>query len=271
MKVYYPWLVACVAVLLAGCQTYAPLDFDRLSAGTQVSRVTTDLHQHLIISRPARKSSNRLHVYIEGDGVPWLQRFFIAKDPTPRHALALELMRRDTNHHVLYLGRPCYFNSVQYGLEDEGCDSTLWTSARYSSEVVASMVAALYQAVDVSAYEHLVLIGHSGGGTLAMLMGHEIPETDQIVTIAANLDIDAWTKHHRYTRLRKSLNPAQHITHTKLKQVHLAGGKDEVVPPELNADFLGSLGYPLTIIDDYDHSCCWLNAWPQLLYSVVGI
>ena len=51
--------------------------------------------------------SGRLHVYLEGDGVPWITRTLIALDPTPRNPLALRLMALDPAP-ALYLARPCY-------------------------------------------------------------------------------------------------------------------------------------------------------------------
>ena len=82
------------------------------------------------------------------------------------------------------------------------------------------MVAALRSFLSVHPYPHVVLIGYSGGGTLAWLMASRIPETTRVVTIAANLDIDEWTRIHgdsplsgsQRRRLRHSMAPKIPVT-----------------------------------------------------------
>ena len=69
----------------------------------------------------------------------------------------------------------------------------LWTSARYGDEAVASMAAALRPDLAMeSGYDRVVWVGHSGGGALAMLLAERVPETTAVVTIAADLDTEAW-------------------------------------------------------------------------------
>lgn len=260
-------VTALATATLLGCQGNVMPDFERIAGGMQASRVMTPYHQHLIMRPLPQKRSDALHVYIEGDGRPWIKRFQIAKDPTPYSPLVLQLMRRDANA-SLFLGRPCYFNHAVFGLNDTGCDFTKWTSARYSANVVSSMVAALRQAIIFNKHNRLVLIGYSGGGTLAMLMAQEMEEVDQIITIAANLDIDAWTQHHHFSPLSQSLNPAHIHSARPSSQHHFAGSNDRIVPPQLNRAFLQKIDQRLTVIDGFNHRCCWADQWPELLKSV---
>ena len=89
------------------------------------------------------------------------------------------------------------------------------------------MVAALRGFLSVHPYRNVVLIGYSGGGTIAWLMAARIPETTRVVTIAANLDIDEWTRIHDYSRLAGSLNPALAPALTPaIEQLHFVGGRD---------------------------------------------
>ena len=258
----YIWGVMIMA--LWGCQGNTRADFERLSQAMQATPITTPYHQHLVLQQSSPKSSDKIHIYIEGDGRPWIKRYLIAKDPTPRAPLMLSLMRQDTQP-AIFLGRPCYFNDPFYGLADTGCESDLWTSARYSETVVASMVDALRQLLAERHYEQLTLIGYSGGGTIATLMAQRMPEVTQLVTIAANLDVDAWTRHHHYSPLTKSLNPAEFtITQPKL-QYHFFGSKDQVVPPSLAQDWLKTQGQSPRIVEGFDHRCCWQQKWPELL------
>jgi len=207
----------------------------------------------------------RWHVYIEGDGKPWIANKFVAADPTIAKPLMLRLMSSDTNP-AIYLGRPCYL-----GMKDTPpCTPLHWTHQRYSKQVVASMVAVLQQLITEHKIRNLSLFGHSGGGTLAMLMANQIPQTRSIVTLAGNLDIRAWSHRHGYSPLTHSLNPAeQPPLPASVRQLHYASRNDNNIPPEiikpvvkhqLNAEFI--------ILEEPDHHCCWQRYWPAILQKL---
>jgi hypothetical protein len=48
-----------------------------------------------------------LSVYIEGDGLAWMSRRRLSRDPTPVDPLALDLAALDPAANVVYLARPC--------------------------------------------------------------------------------------------------------------------------------------------------------------------
>jgi predicted alpha/beta hydrolase family esterase len=256
-----------VSWLLIACQ-HTP-SFVLLSSGLHQRVITTSSHQHLLLEQTAIAARQQLHVYIEGDGTPWASRIKIASDPTPQHLLMLELMRQDTNP-SLYLGRPCYFNRKEFGLSDTACTPTLWTNARYSEEVVASMIAALRIVLAEAAepYKNITLIGHSGGGTIAMLMAQQMPEVTQLVTIAANLDVQAWAAHHHFSPLTESMNPAQQIRIANPKQqLHFAGGRDEQVPSKPVEEFLAKIGQSLIVFPGQGHHN-WGEVWAKMLTTI---
>ena len=208
--------------------------------------------------------SARLHVYIEHDGSPWIGETQPADDPTPRRPLAVELMARDDGPRLL-LGRPCYHGRAN----DDACNALAWTHERYSPGVVRSMAAALRGFAAQRGVEEIVLIGYSGGGTLAWLMAAEVPEARSVITIAANLDIDAWTALHGYSALTGSLNPARvPPLPSTIQQVHLAGADDRNVPPAVVRSFARSQRVPITEIGGFDHVCCWVEHWPSLLQQI---
>lgn len=200
-----------------------------------------------------------LHVYLTGDGIPYVRTGLIAADPTPRHPVALKLMALDPAPAIL-LGRPCY-----HGYADSPpCSSTFWTHARYGEEVIASMADVLSHSI--TAERELVLIGFSGGGALVMLLAQQVPGVVAVITIAANLDIDAWADLHGYTRLRASLNPVEAPPLDEgVVQLHYAGAKDTRVPPELLRDTLNRLGSKLTVLPDASHARGWERHWPAIL------
>lgn len=210
----------------------------------------------------AASPADTLHVYIEHDGTPWSEIDRISPDPTPRRPFALELMAGDSGPRLL-LGRPCYFAAHA----DPQCKAELWTQQRYSAGVVDSMAAALRTWLSAHPYRRVVLIGYSGGGTLAWLMAGKVPETTAVITIAANLDIDAWTQLHQYSPLTGSLNPAlQPALPPSIDQLHFAGERDANVPPSVLQSFARRHpGARVIEIPGFDHLCCWIERWPQLL------
>ena len=256
-------VAALTALALAACATPSErFARDAAELGFERATLAGDGFRHVAYFTGLGEPADALHVYIEHDGSPWLERTLVAADPTPREPFALELMARDRGPRLL-LGRPCYFETRA----DTGCSPLLWTDRRYAREVVASMAAALRGFLVEHPFSRVVLIGYSGGGTLAWLVAPRIPQATAVVTIAANLDIDAWAKLHAYTPLAGSLNPAlQPPLPASVHQLHFAGGRDVNVPPSIAASF--QVRHPAARIVDlaqFDHRCCWIERWPRLL------
>ncbi len=203
-----------------------------------------------------------LHVYIEGDGQPFVTSGEVARDPTPRYTPMLNLLRRDPAGGI-YLGRPCYFGTAT----SPDCHYRYWTSARYGEEVVASMARVARRS---SGDRPVVLIGHSGGGTLAVLLAERLPNVVAVVTLAGNLDVAAWAAHHGYTPLDGSLDPARRPpTPAGILQLHAMGGLDTVVPQFL------TLHAPIRLppgsicqLPKFDHTCCWQRHWAAVIEAI---
>lgn len=266
-----------LSLLLSCCTSSKPINLQDWSAGLQTEWVAVEQHQILTLEKPADNNPPQaIHFYIEGDGTPWITRYLIAENPTPRYPLALALMKRDPNL-SFYLGRPCYYQPADFYLtlnqpdSSSPCDFHYWTDARYSAEVVDIMKAAIATTLARLPQDKrslpVVIIGHSGGGTLAMLLAQRLPAVSGVITIAANMDTYAWTKKQHYSPLKNSLSLADEASLRKLPQVHFAGSADEVVPPDINLPLMAKMGQTFTLIEDFNHDCCWLRDWPQLLQS----
>lgn len=206
-----------------------------------------------------------LRVYLEGDGTPWKYRTIIMPDPTPRSPLMLRLMSLDQKTAV-YVGRPCYNGTSN----EPPCHHDLWTSGRYSKAVVQSMASAIRSMARRHDADQLWLFGHSGGGALAMLLAAQLEQVTRVVTVAGNLDTDAWTDHHNYSRLYSSGNPAKMpVLRQSIVQWHFLGARDQVIPPALVRDAIArQKSARAFLLPGFGHGCCWADIWPSILEAL---
>lgn len=260
-----------LALLLAlqGCLSGSQrIDAQAEAAGLSRSVVAGRDFHHVIyanaLSRDA--AARRLVVYLDGDGRPWgssgLQP---AADPTTRKPLALQLLAR-TPAPGIYVSRPCYQQ-----LNDPKCEAAVWTSERYSTSVVDSLVAAIRSFSAARPPAEIVLIGYSGGGVLATLVAERLENVAAVVTIAANLDIDAWTQYHGYLPLSGSLNPATSEFDHAWREMHLQGKDDAVVPAATTVRYFAR--YPAARqqqFEGFSHVCCWVERWADIFAQIGG-
>jgi pimeloyl-ACP methyl ester carboxylesterase len=216
----------------------------------------------------ARGASDLLVLFIDGDGSPWVHGGRrIAHDPTPRVPLALQLAVR-TPASVLYLGRPCYLEVTR----PPECSDRLWTSQRYSSDVVASMSAAASAFISERHFKRVLLVGYSGGGALAVLMARAMPGISGVVTIAGNLDPDTWATLHGYLPLEGSRNPSlEPPLPAALKQWYLVGRRDTNVPSAAMARYFQRTPHDrIWSYARFDHVCCWADEWPSIFSRILS-
>ncbi len=251
-------------VLVAACSSPAER-FNAAAARHGYDQQTVTVGQHALTVHVATGDmvGGVWHVYLDGDGVPWRHGRYRSADPTPATHLTLALMDRDRAPRLL-LHRPCYARPVM----DAACDPALWTDDRYGEVVVSTMNRALDTLVADYRVDGLVLIGYSGGGTLARLLAGRRDDVRGLVTVAANLDHEAWAAHHGYLPLTGSLAVADTPPlEAHVLQLHLAGSDDAVVPAWIVRQ--GSAHDPhasIEIIEDFDHRCCcWADLWPAVL------
>lgn len=256
----------CVLLSVSACSS-ASSSFEKkaVQKGLELIYIQGDNFEHAIFRKNISANERVLHVYLGSDGTPWFQGRYATRDPTPLRPVMLDLMKMDQSP-AIYLGRPCYHQKKM----PQNCNKLLWTHQRYSVAVVQSMVAALRSYMQQYGYQSVRLFGFSGGGALAMLIAARLDSVGAVITLAGNLDIDAWTTHHNYLPLAGSLNPAKEPPlPIDIKQIHIAGGQDNSVPGFMIkkiADRQRNAQYIL--LDHADHHCCWKEVWPSLLEKV---
>jgi pimeloyl-ACP methyl ester carboxylesterase len=256
------WIAAASAACASPSQR---IDEAAAQLGFERERVSGAPFDHVLYYRDSLNPGawGRLHVYLTGDGSPLRAQRYRPPDPTYSRPLMLNLMALDPHPGVL-LGRP--------GHHGASSGPWYWTQGRYSEAVVESLVSAVESLLD-GHHPELVLIGHSGGGTLAMLMASRLPETRAVVTVAGNLDVSAWTSHHRDVPLDDSLNPADRPHDTaEIHQIHVVGGRDEQVPAHLSDVFIGRQPHALRMTyPGLDHACCWQSVWREVLQELESV
>lgn len=251
-------LFSCM--VLVGCASNGErIDAIARASSLERSLIEVEGFRSVVYSKLAVTASETVLVFLEGDGRPWVDGVTPNLDPTTANPLALELMIR-TPRPGIYVARPCYHNTAT-----ERCSASLWTSGRYSDDVVRVMTETVRVALRSFEHERIVLVGHSGGGVLAVLIAERLADVGGVVTIAANLDIDAWTSHHGYLPLWASLNPARSTQPHPWPEIHLAGRTDIAVPIETTSSYFARYSSAKRwILEEDGHVCCWKEKWPEL-------
>ena len=232
-------------LFLWGCSTLPTkkerLDLvDQMMASRQdVQKTTFKAQDHTLFAVEKRvPSAERVHVYIEGDGLAWIGGSEVSKDPTPLNPVGLRLALADADSKatVLYLARPCQY------IFSPSCRSHDWTDGRFSEGIVR-----LYEDV-ITDYQKqqgalpVVLHGFSGGAALALLVAPRLRHVKSVVTFAGLYDVTAWTDQFGYLPLSTSLNPADELRLSTIPQHHFVSPHDEIVPPRNIQSYLRKIG-----------------------------
>lgn len=267
---------ACLLLLAGLVQTGCTSLRSRHETYTQLARASA-WHTYLVATSsfdiaaaaPQRQvGAGPLVVYLEGDGRAYLNPYHVSPDPTPISPLALRLAVADgLGGPKVYLARPCQYTMPSHG---RNCEPELWTTARYSASIIGAISEAIDQAKHNTRSEQVLIVGYSGGGALAVILAAQRRDVVAIVTVAANLDLAYWTQRDGLANLDGSLDPADFANAVSgIPQLHFAGAKDDVVGPDVVSAFLARMAHSassrLVTLGDYDHECCWADAWPQLL------
>ena len=252
-------VLVVAALLVCGCETPSSVARSFAHAhGFEEEIVTGAGYRHEVWRKAGSPLDPEFHIYVEGDGTPHPSPDTVARDPTPRTPVMLHLMALDP-HASVYVGRPCYWGLYR----DAGCSPYIWTQGRFSAPVVQSMVAVMLKEAAAHPRAGTVIYGHSGGATLALLAAGKGMRPAGIVTIAGNLDPDAWTRLHKYTPLVGSLNPVRESMTAPLPSIrHYVGSDDNNTPPAFVRAAADQIGGEVVVVPGFDHSCCWSQIWP---------
>lgn len=235
---------AVLALILPACASVPPgpdwTRYDVAAAGRVLAAASA--------SGPAQGPV--LTVFIEGDGAAHHPR-----DPTPRHPVSLQIAAAwPQEGPAAWLGRLCQYVRDR----DPACTPDDWQSRRYSPRAVEVTNAALDQLKARAGAQRLTLVGWSGGGTVAALVAAQRTDVDALITIAAPLDMLAWTTRMSLSPLPPSDDPSRVNWVAKpARQLHLYGGRDVIVPPDSQTGAAARLGGTVIVWRGEAHTGGW--------------
>jgi Serine hydrolase (FSH1) len=271
-------IVIVFPILLCAC-TSIPSHVERSLAADQIAvqhgwskvALETDPFTLQAFMPKSIVQADVLRIYMEGDGLAWVQPTIPSANPTPKNPLALRLALLDKKPAV-YLARPCQYIADN---QSKNCTQKYWTSHRFSAEVIASTHQAIDQIKQKWSAQKLILIGYSGGGAVAALVAARRNDVLKLVTVAGNLDHAYWTSQRHLSPLSGSLNPADAwMDLQKIPQQHYVGGKDTIIDKSIvqvyAAKFKISDNLGVSILPSFSHHCCWESVWPSLAESDFG-
>lgn len=203
-------------------------------------------------------STDILTIFIEGDGFSWVNRTTPSVNPTPKNPVALKIALDINNSSSAYLSRPC---QNTFDTDFQNCTQTYWTTERFNNDVINAMNSGVSEIKNMFNAKKIKLVGYSGGGVIALLLAKQRTDVIEVITVASNIDTDAWTKYHNIEPMNVQ-NPALFSdTLSNIRQIHYIGKKDDVVPSIIAESYVSY--YPadnrpkIYIIDDFTHHCCW--------------
>ena len=265
-------IIILASIILSGCATIPILanrynDADQIAqdAGFQRSYIKSGNFTLTVYTRIG-KTQEPATIYIEGDGLAYLNRSRISMDPTPTNPVALKLATLDPSQNVAYIARPGQFCRG----EIPDCDESYWTTNRFSEEVIRSVDETVSVVKGKAGGKEINLVGFSGGGAVVCLIAARRNDIASIRTVAGNLDPDAVNRFHKVSKLKGSLNPMDAAPRLGgIPQRHFIGGHDKIIPPSIAHDF-AKKSYDfrertITVVPEAEHNKGWAERWMELL------
>lgn len=288
---------ACAGVLLlSSCASHPVMEDDTVKrTAMPVFMLERKVPTELFLLEARERVYDRhsaATVYIEGDGVPYIDEKHVSDDPTPADPVALRLAAQDGDSNVIWLARPCqYFKEWRgYGAGDKtgdqtgdqasnqandksghkACPKAYWTDRKFAPEVIESYNMALDNIKAYYGIPAFNLVGYDGGAVIAMALAAQRHDIKSLRTVAGNLAPDVTAQIHNYQfNGQNSVNPQDYADRLEsMPQRHFIGRLDRVTPPVVYNSYAQNVqdGKCLnaTLVDNADHQLGWVEQWKTL-------
>ncbi len=212
-------------------------------------------------------NSKHAIIYLEGDGLVLNKYGEIALNSTPTDPMALRLACVDNrNLTKIVVNRPYHY------IKSENPNSKYWTTARYSPEVIGSILETIKSCQQQFHFETIELVAYSGGASVALLLAPHLKNLQLIISFAGNLDHKSWTHYHNAEPLFESLDPIEnmHIL-SKIPQIHFLGTSDTNTTIDLGLMYKQKINSDKIIIieiDGFEHDSNWPNIWKKQIMKL---
>lgn len=268
----YIAILMSVIVLMTGCATM-PVFMDRSSIADDIANKAGFNKEYvkvggftLMTYQRFNKPSDKISIYIEGDGRAWETKHRLSDDPTPSNPVALKLAVVDPADNVAYIARPGQYAAS--GFPD--CDAKYWSDWRFAPEVVESMDRAIDILKEKAGVKYLKLVGFSGGGAIAVLVAARRSDVIALRTVAGNLNTNVFCAYHHVSPLDGSMNPLDvALKVARIPQRHFVGSIDKIVPFAIVESFVKMEGDKnderITVVGGIAHNDGWDKRWHDLL------
>jgi len=108
----------------------------------------------------------------------------------------------------------------------------------------------------------VMLIGYSGGGLIASELALTRVDAVGLVTLAAPLDLEAWTAFHGVPALEGPRSPERLLSglaQLSIPALYLFGARDTVVPPAVLGRVRDALGDRVEVLATARHQSGWAD------------
>lgn len=257
-----------VAVCLTACSTFYPNK--RIELAEKIAYQSN--LESFVIETPifdlfgyykVANSSSEASIYIEGDGLSWIDKWTVSNNPTPLNPLALKLASLDSSTKVIYLARPCQYLDLNY---EKNCLPKYWTSHQFSKEILDLYQQALNQIKERFQVDTFHIVGFSGGAAIAIMLAGDREDIKTLRTIAGNLDHISLNTFKKVNPLSGSLDTMNYAMKTKkIPQIHYYGGKDKIIPSWITKNYLKTINHTSCVsileVIEASHLEGWEKSW----------
>jgi len=219
------------------------------------------------------------HIYIEGDDLDITSGYITKNESLYQRIqtqynppISLHLASRDRAKNVIYMGRPCQFDSAHSNYSNQtqstkSCDKAFAKDERLSEEVINAYNTALEdlkQRWDITGFH---IYGHSGGAALGAFIAAERDDVISLTTINGILDNDTYAHKKTLTASKSASSIASKLS--ALPQMHYIGGADTTNSTAMLHNFLSAMGSTecgtYDFIQENGYTKGWVEKWPLLL------